>query len=131
MGEFCLYSDAAGELEKARRLPKSTKQEKEIRDDAIKLAKLKRSASRLITKYGRENIILPDESVKEEIQSRDASTFAEAMKVRKELRDYAKAVSIYERATKPYAEAKLLLTQATHYMQLDELEAKAASLMKS
>lgn len=127
-GKLCFYKNVSQEMARAKSLPKSTSQEKEIRADAIKLAKLKKQANRLIERFGIENIVLPSESVKEEIQSRETPTFAEAMKVRKELREWAKAVSIYERATKPYTESELLLSQAKDYIHLEELEKRAAAL---
>lgn len=128
LGKLCVYGNADAELSQAKALPKSTKQEKEIREDAIKLARLKKQANRLIGKYGIDNIYLPAESVKEEIQSRETSNFAESLRVRKELNAWAKAVSVYERATKPYTEAELLLTQAKHYSHLEALEERAAAL---
>lgn len=128
LGKLCVYENADAELSQAKALPKSTKQEKEIREDAIKLARLKKQANRLIGKYGIDNIYLPAESVKEEIQSRETSSFAESLRVRKELNAWAKAVSVYERATKPYTEAEFLLTQAKHYTHLEELEARAEAL---
>lgn len=128
MGELHLYENAAEEMAKAKSLPKSTKEEKEIRDDAISLARLKKQSARLIAKYGIDNIHLPDESVKEEIQSRETPSFAESLKVRKELNAYAKAVSIYERATKPYTESQLLLRQAEHYTHFEELIKRAEAL---
>lgn len=128
LGKLRRYENAYEEMAAAKSLPKSTKEEKEIRADAIKLAGLKKQANRLIEKYGIDNIRLPEESVKEEIQSRETSSFGESLKVRKELNAWAKAVSVYERATKPYTEAELLLTQAKHYAHLEELEARAAAL---
>lgn len=124
-GRLCSYTDYAAEMARARALPKKTKEEAEIRSDAIALARVKREASRLIEKYGIENIILPNESVKTELQNRETPTFSESMRVRKELRAYAKAVSVYERATKPYTDAELLLKQARDYSHLEELEALA------
>ena len=50
------------------------------------------------------------------------------MKVRKELRAYLKAVSIYERAIKPYTNAKNLIEQAENYTHYDELEERYASV---
>ena len=127
-GKLCFYKNADAEMAKAKALPKSTKEEKEIRADAIKLARIKKQANRLIEKYGKDNIILPAESEKEEIQSRETPTFAESLKQRKDLNAWAKAVSVYERATKPYTEAELLLKQANDYTHLEELEARAVAL---
>jgi hypothetical protein len=75
-----------------------------------------------------ENIVRPDESVKEELQNRETNGFAENMKVRRELRAYLKAVSIYERAVKPYTNAKNLIEQAENYTHYDELEERYASV---
>ena len=127
-GKLCFYKNADAEMAKAKALPKSTKEEKEIRADAIKLARIKKQANRLIEKYGKDNIILPAESEKEEIQSRETPTCAESLKQRKDLNAWAKAVSVYERATKPYTEAELLLKQANDYTHLEELEARAVAL---
>mgnify|MGYP006974673356 CR=1 FL=1 len=84
--------------------------------------------SRHFKKYGAENIILPDVSVKEEIQNRESKGFADSMKLRRELQAYAKAVSIYERATKPYTDAKKTLEQADNYKYYKELKEKYYSI---
>ncbi len=123
---FC--EDADEELKNARKLSKSTETEKEIRSDAIKNAKIKKEASYLMRKYGTENISVPDESVKEELQNRETNGFAESMKVRKELREYLRSVSIYERAVKPYTDAKNLIEQAENYTHYEELEARYFAL---
>ena len=94
----------------------------------MKNLKVKKEASKLIRKYGAENIILPDASVKEEIQSRDTKGFFDNMKLRRELQAYAKAVSVYERATRPYTDAKNLLEQAENYKYYKELKARYHSL---
>lgn len=130
-GKLYLYENAPEELKVAKALPKSTAEEKEIRSDAIKLARLKKEAYKLIARYGTENIKAPDESVKEEIQNRDASSFGESLQIKRELKAYAKQVSIYDRATKPFSEAELLLTQSKHYTYLDELEEKYFSLVNA
>ena len=106
------------------------KEEKEIRSDAIKNARIKKESASLIRKYGIENIKLPDESVKEEIQSRDTKGFIDNMKLRRELQAYAKAVSVYERAVKPYTNAKNLIEQAENYAHYDEIEEKYGELNK-
>lgn len=126
-GEKYFYENAMGELKQARRLPKSTKEEKEIRSDAIKNARIKKESAYLISKYGRD-FVRPDESVKEEFQNRETSSFIESMQVRRELRKYLKAVSIYTRIVKPYTEAELLLKQAEYYADYDELEKRYLAL---
>ena len=108
-GVLYLYENADEEMKTAKSLPKSMETEKEIRSDAIKNARIKKESASLIRRYGIENIVKPDESVKEELQNRETNGFIENMKMRKDLKAYLKAVSIYERATKPYTEAELLL----------------------
>ncbi len=127
-GTMYFYEEAEKEMKTARRLPKSTETEKEIRSDAIKNARTKKESASLIRKHGIENIVRPDESVKEELQSRETKGFAESMKVRKELRAYLKAVSIYERAVKPYTDAKNLIEQAENYTHYEELEERYATI---
>ena len=121
-GEMYFYENAGQELKQAKKLPKNTAEEKEIRSDAIKNARIKREAANLITKYGKENISKPEESVKEELQNRDTSSFLESMQVRKELRKYLKQESVYTRAVKPYTDAQLLITQAQYYSDYEALE---------
>ncbi len=130
-GELFCYIDADFDIDNARALPKSTAEEKEIRRDAMRLAKLKKKSYKLISKYSITPAFLPDESVKTELQEREAASFFESMKIRRELKAYAKAVSIYERATKPYTESELLLTQAKHYTSLQELEERYAAIKAS
>ncbi len=130
-GELYFYEYAADELKAAKALPNKTKEEKEIRSDAIKNAQVKKEAAALIRKYGIENIKLPDESVKEEIQNRDTKGFIDNMKLRRELQAYAKAVSVYERATKPYTKAKNLITEAENYTHYDELAEKYYEIKQS
>ena len=127
-GNLYFYENAREETRNARSLPKSTEAEKEIRSDAIKNARTKKEAASLIKKYGIDNIVAPDESVKEELQNRETNSFAESIKVRKELRAYLKAVSIYERAVKPYTDAKNLIEQAENYTHYEEIEARYAAI---
>lgn len=129
LGNMHLYDNAKDELKKARQLPKKSKEEKEIRSDAINLARTKKESAALMRRYGKENIVLPDESVKEEIQNRETSSFSETLKQRQELRAYAKALSIYNRVTKPYRDAENLLEQAENYSRFDELADRYASLV--
>lgn len=130
-GMLFSYSDYAAELSAARALPKATKEEKTIRNDTIKLAKQKKQSFKLIEKYNITPEFLPDESVKTELQNREAKGFFDSLKIKKELRAYAKAVSIYERATKPYTDSKLLLTQSQHYSHFEELEERYLSLINA
>ena len=128
-GNLYFYDNATEEMKNAKSLPKSSESEKEIRSDAIKNARTKKESASLIRKYGIENIVKPDESVKEEIQNRETNGFIETMKVRRELKAYLKAVSVYERAVKPYTDAKNLIEQAENYTHYEELEERYAAIL--
>lgn len=127
-GEVYFYEDAAEELKAAKRMSAKTKSEKEMRSDAIKNAKTKKESASLIRRYGAENISAPDESIKEEILSRDSGSFFESLKNKRELNAYLKSVSVYTRIIKPYTDAKNLISQAENYTHYDELEEKYFSL---
>lgn len=127
-GEVYFYEDAAEELKAAKRMSAKTKSEKEIRSDAIKNAKTKKESASLIRRYGAENISAPDESIKEEILSRDSGSFFESLKNKRELNAYLKSVSVYTRIIKPYTDAKNLISQAENYTHYDELEENYFSL---
>lgn len=120
--ELYLYDNIAEEMKAAKTLPKKTEEEKEIRTDALNNLRAKKRAAALIKKYGKENIILPPESEKEEILARESSSFFDSLKIRKDLKAYMKKVSVYKEATKPYTEAKNLLLQAEYYTHFEEIE---------
>ncbi len=128
-GEFYIWDNLSQEKAEARALPKKTKEEKEIRSDAIALCRQKKESVKLIEKYGKENLRKPDEAYKEEIRNRETTSFLDSMKQRKELKQYAKAVSLYNRALAPYTKAKSLLEQCENYTHLDELEERYAELL--
>lgn len=127
-GPVYFYENIREELKAAKKLPKNTKEEKEIRSDAIKNARIKKESASLIRRYGLDNIAPPDETVKEEIINRETHTFTESMKVKKELKAYLKSASIYSRIAKPYTDADNLLTQAKYYTHYDELESMFATM---
>ena len=121
-GEVCLYDDWTLDLSRAKALPKATKEQKEIRADAIKLSREKKRSYKLLMKYGKENLILPDEKRAEEIRNREYNTEKERREIKKELKAYTKGVSVYRRITKPYNDARNLVIQAENYTHLDEIE---------
>lgn len=121
-GEVYLYSDWTIDLSRAKALPKSTKEQKEIRADAIKLSREKKRSYKLLSKYGADNLTLPDERIPEEIKSREFVTAKERRQAKQELKAYTKGVSVYRRITKPYYDAKNLIIQAENYSHLDEIE---------
>lgn len=122
-GELYYYQNLDAEMAAAQALPNNTKEEKEIRSDAIKLVRMKKSANKLIDKFGINNIVYLDESVKEEIENRDVKTLAENLKARRDLKAYVKNNSVYSRATAPYNQAKQLIIQSENYNNLDKIEA--------
>ena len=122
------YSDAKSDMKAAKKLPKNTAEEKEIRSDAIKNARIKKESAALIRKYGAKNITAPDNAVKEEIINRETKGFFDSIKLKQELRAYLKKESIYTRGTKPYNDAKSLITQAEAYAHYGELEQIYTSL---
>ncbi len=128
-GELYVYENVSQLLKDAKKLPKKSVAEKEIRSDAIKSARVKKEAASLIRKYGADNITAPDEALKAQIQNKNAESFIQSMKIRRELKEYAKAVSIYSRATKPYTNAKNLIEQAENYTHYEELQEKYAELL--
>ena len=115
------YENAQNDLKSARKLPKNTKEEKEIRSDAIKNARIKKEAATLILKYGKENLKEPDKKEKEELLHREHRNFYEAMKNKQEIRAFLKKESVYRRAIKPYTEAESLLAQAEHYSKYNSI----------
>jgi len=121
-GRLCPYEDAAQELANARKLPKKTAEEKEIRSDAIKNARIKKRAAALIRKYGADRIKAPDEAVMAELKDREAHTFTESLRIKRELNAWLKAASVYADAVKPYTDAESLIKQAGYYAHYEELE---------
>lgn len=122
-GEICYYQNLDAEMKKARSLPKKTKEEKEIRSDAINLVRVKKSANKLIDKYGIDNIRFLDESIKDEIENRELKSISENIKARREMKAFVKNNSIFARATAPYNQAKQLIIQEKNYNHLGEIEA--------
>ena len=123
LGEGYLYSEWKDEKNAAKRLSKATKDERIIRADAIKTAMEKKRSYKLLKKYGRENLIVPDKSIPEEIKSRTFANEKERRQAKKELKAYTKGVSLYRRITKPYYDANNLIIQEKNYNRLDEIEA--------
>ena len=122
-GEICLYTGWKEEMAEAKALPRATQEEKEIRSDALKLAREKKRSVKLLSKYGEDNLTIPDETIPAEIKSREINTSKERAQAKKELKVYTKGVSVYRRITKPYNDARKLVIQAENYTHLAEIEA--------
>ena len=127
-GNMFIYDDAKNQLKIAKKLPKTNKVEREIREDEINRARVKKQALALVKKYGEENIKEPNILEKEEILNRETKNFKESMTQRKDLRVYLKKESIYLRATKPFREADNLIKQSENYMHYEELVEKYETL---
>lgn len=122
-GELCLYSDWKEELINARRMSKATKEDRIIRSDAIKTATEKKRSYKLLKKHGKDNLTVPDDSISNEIKSREFGSEKERRQAKRELKAYTKGVSVYRRITKPYYDANNLIIQEQNYRRLDEIEA--------
>ncbi len=130
-GMMYLYDNAGAELKAARKLPKSTKAEKEIRSDAIRNARMKKESASLIRKYGADSIRKPDVAVKEEIMNRASENFLDSLKIKRELKAWLKAESVYDRAVKPFTDADSLIRQAESYAHYEELEERYLLMQNS
>ena len=121
-GLVYFYNNAKADMDTAKKLPKKTASEKEIRSDAIKNMRIKKESAALIRKYGIDNIVAPDDAVREEIANREAHSFIESIKIKRELNAWLKAESVYKRVIKPYTDAEDLIAQANNYTHYDKLE---------
>ncbi len=130
-GPMYYYDNLSDEIAAARSLPKGNASEKEIRSDAFRNIKIKKRSAALIRKYGKENIHEPVEAVKEEIMNREATSFADSLRIRKELRAWMKSASVYADVVKPYTTARELIVQAEYYTHYEELEARYLELLSA
>ena len=129
LGEVYLYDNWKAEMQTAKSLSNSTKEEKEIRADALALAREKKRSAKLLSKYGKDNLTIPDERIPEEIKNRQYNSEKERRQAKAELKAYTKGVSVYRRITKPYNDARNLIIQAENYTHLAEIEALYESVM--
>ncbi len=130
-GLVYFYENAKSDMAAAKKLTRKTAAEKEIRSDAIKNMRSKKESAALIRKYGLDNIKAPDEAVRDEITNREAHSFVESIKIKRELSAWLKAESIYKRVIKPYTDAKNLIEQAENYTHYEELEAMYAEMQNA
>lgn len=128
-GKLYLYDNIADELRAAKKLPKGTEAEKEIRSDAIKNIRAKKEAVSLMKKYGIDNLRAPDEIVKQEIIDKESTGFLDSLKTKRELNAWLKKASVYERAIKPYTNAENLIMQADSYTHYEELMERYESII--
>ncbi len=130
-GEVHFYENAKDELRAAKKLPKKTAEEKAIRADAIKIARVKKESASLIRRLGMDNITPPDESIKEALLNKDSANFIDALRTKQELRRYLKKESMYIRIIKPYTDAQNYLNQRKYYTHYNELEERYHELVSA
>ena len=99
LGELYSYADWKAEKRNAKALPKGTKEEKLIRADAFALVREKKRSYKLLKKYGKENLTIPDERIPEEIKNREYNSDKERRQAKAELKAYTNGVSVYRRIT--------------------------------
>ncbi len=128
-GEVHFYENAKQELRAARKLPRKTAEEKAIRTDAVRCARVKKESAALIRKLGIEKVTPPDEAIKEALINKESAGFIDSIKTRQELRRYLKKESMYKRIIKPYTDAQNYLEQKNYYTHYDELEARYHELV--
>ena len=121
LGEIYPYVNWNIEMINAKKMPKATKEQKEIRADALQLARFKKRSFKLLKKHAGK-IIIPDERVLEEIKNREYNSEKERRQIKAELKAYTKKVSIYRRITQPYNDARNLIIQAENYTHLGEIQ---------
>ena len=129
-GKLQSYSEIREEKRQARALPHKTKEEKQIRSNAFNVVRTKKAAAKLIRKYGMENILPPDERVREEIQNRELPTLFATMRAKRDLKAFLKAESVYNRAIAPYDNARNILIQSENYTHLAEIEALYTQILE-
>ncbi len=129
LGEVHFYENAKQELRAARKLPRKTADEKAIRSDAIKCARVKKESASLFRKLGADNITPPDEAYKEALLNKSSNGFIDSLRTKQELRRYLKKESMYRRITKPYTDAQNYLEQKNYYTHYNELEARYHELV--
>lgn len=132
------------EIKKAKALPKNNEDEREFRSFCIELAKSKRSARRAFDKYyGTLNELKEpsmaeltalfeaedalDKQIFESAKSKDKTGAKALTRQKKSLQAKEKALmdefAKFNRAAKPYNDAKKLLKQADNYSHFDEIAA--------
>lgn len=135
------------DLKSAKALPKRTKEDKEYRDRQIENAHIEKGSKKLIAKKYPEGITEFDESVFEKLFEAEEKTDAELRKaysegdkdmaavlkqrkrqIEHETKKATKYFSVYNRAIKPYNDAKKLLERREQYLHIDEIVALAHSV---
>lgn len=110
----------------AKALPKSTHEEREIRNDAITLARsLKNARKALVKFYGSpEKIVEPSEDAFKAAEALPDDTFSHQLEKKRTVKKLVNDKSKYIRSVKPLLDAKRQLTEKENYAHLDDIRAR-------
>jgi len=97
----------------------TTKEEKEIRKNALERAKALRKSATLFNKHYPDGIIAPDARLKHELHSREAKGMKETIRLKKEISQFKKTESIYNNTIKPFVQAERLIKEYEGFNNLD------------
>lgn len=97
----------------------TTKEEKEIRKNALERAKSLRKSATLFNKHYPDGIIAPDARLKDELHSREAKGMKETIRLKKEISQFKKTESIYNNTIKPFVQAEKLIKEYEGFSNLD------------
>ncbi len=97
----------------------TTKEEKEIRKNALERAKALRKSATLFNKHYPDGIIAPDARLKDELHSREAKGMKETIRLKKEINQFKKTESIYNNTIKPFVQAEKLIKEYEGFNNLD------------
>ena len=97
----------------------TTKEEKEIRKNALERAKALRKSATLFNKHYPDGIVTPDARLKDELHSREAKGMKETIRLKKEISQFKKTESIYNNTIKPFVQAERLIKEYEGFSNLD------------
>lgn len=97
----------------------TTKEEKEIRKNALERAKSLRKSATLFNKHYPDGIIAPDARLKHELHSREVKGMKETIRLKKEISQFKKTESIYNNTIKPFVQAERLIKEYEGFSNLD------------
>lgn len=112
-------------LRAAKALPKSTHEEREIRNDAISFARLLLNCKKNLVKfYGSGAVAVPDEAVFEAAENMPEETLKQRIARKKAIKAFVNEKSKYVRSVKILLDAKRTITEKENFAHLDEIREK-------
>lgn len=130
-GHLYLEADLKEKRDEAKKLPKNSNEERQIRSDALSALRVKKAASKLIVKHFPDGLQEPEEIDLDELENTENKKLSQVYREKKTIRQYLKKKSLYARAIKPYTDAENLLRTAHDYTFLDEIEEKYHQLQQA